>query len=207
MNSNNLVIKKVYWFLKPHTCTHACARARTHLSCLFGRRSILVQQSEKDRRFGTLCACHISRAQAQHRPLSQVGSRRKRCPGQFGQDGMGSIPATPPSSMPASIEISIKANCLHKHKRQFTHTGPSSPGQLCYTNTAGQHESAVVVDCSDYQQLGMRVENPDLLRSKIPLHPRMAISMYHIQEAPRSGHHIHSSNPSSKCITAAKPSD
>jgi hypothetical protein len=52
-----------------------------------------------------------------YRPLSQVGSRRKRCPGQFGQDGMGSIPATPstkhascfpPSSMPASIEISIK---------------------------------------------------------------------------------------------------
>ncbi len=52
-----------------------------------------------------------------HRPLSQVGSRRKRCPGKFGQDGMGSIPATPstkhascfpPSSMPASIEISIK---------------------------------------------------------------------------------------------------
>ncbi len=52
-----------------------------------------------------------------HRPLSQVGSRRKRCPGQFGQDGIGSIPATPstkhascfpPSSMPASIEISIK---------------------------------------------------------------------------------------------------
>jgi hypothetical protein len=51
------------------------------------------------------------------RPLSQVGSRRKRFPGQFGQDGMGSIPATPstkhalcfpPSSMPASIEISIK---------------------------------------------------------------------------------------------------
>jgi hypothetical protein len=51
------------------------------------------------------------------RPLSQVGSRRKRCPGQFGQDGMGSIPANlstkhascfPPSSMPASIEISIK---------------------------------------------------------------------------------------------------
>ncbi len=51
------------------------------------------------------------------RPLSQVGTRRKRCPGQFGQDGMGSIPATPstkhascfpPSSMPASIEISIK---------------------------------------------------------------------------------------------------
>ncbi len=50
-------------------------------------------------------------------PLSQVGSRRKRCPGQFGQDGMGSIPATPstkhascfpPSSMPASIEISIQ---------------------------------------------------------------------------------------------------
>jgi hypothetical protein len=49
--------------------------------------------------------------------LSQVGSRRKRCPGQFGQDGMGSIPAAPsmkhtscfpPSSMPASIEISIK---------------------------------------------------------------------------------------------------
>ncbi len=30
-----------------------------------------------------------------YRPLSQVGSRRKRCPGQFGQDGMGSIPATP----------------------------------------------------------------------------------------------------------------
>ncbi len=52
-----------------------------------------------------------------YRLLSQVGSRRKRCPGQFGQDGMGSIPATPstkhascfpPSSMPASIEISIK---------------------------------------------------------------------------------------------------
>ncbi len=52
-----------------------------------------------------------------YRPLSQVGSRRKRCPGQFGQDGMSSIPATPstkhascfpPSSMPASIEISIK---------------------------------------------------------------------------------------------------
>jgi hypothetical protein len=53
-----------------------------------------------------------------NRPLSQVGSRRKRCPGQFGQDGMGSIPATPsptkrasyfpPSRMPASIEISIK---------------------------------------------------------------------------------------------------
>ncbi len=51
------------------------------------------------------------------RPLSQVGTRRKRCPGQFGQDGMGSIPATPstkhascfpPSSVPASIEISIK---------------------------------------------------------------------------------------------------
>jgi hypothetical protein len=50
-------------------------------------------------------------------PLSQVGSRRKRSPGQFGQDGMGSIPATPstkhapcfpPSSLPASIEISIK---------------------------------------------------------------------------------------------------
>ncbi len=50
-------------------------------------------------------------------PLSQVGTRRKRCPGQFGQDGMGSIPATPsmkhascfpPSSLPASIEISIK---------------------------------------------------------------------------------------------------
>ncbi len=47
----------------------------------------------------------------------QVGSRRKRCPAQFGQDAMGSIPATPstkhascfpPSSMPASIEISIK---------------------------------------------------------------------------------------------------
>ncbi len=48
---------------------------------------------------------------------SQVGSRRKRCPGQF--CGMGSIPATPsakhascfpPSSMPAStsIEISMK---------------------------------------------------------------------------------------------------
>jgi hypothetical protein len=32
---------------------------------------------------------------ASYRPLSQVGSRRKRCPGQFGQDGMGSIPATP----------------------------------------------------------------------------------------------------------------
>jgi hypothetical protein len=56
-----------------------------------------------------------------NRPLSQVGSRRKRCPGQFGQDGTGLIPATPstkhdscfpPSSMPASIEISIKANCL-----------------------------------------------------------------------------------------------
>jgi hypothetical protein len=52
-----------------------------------------------------------------YRPLSQVGSRRKRCPCQFGKDGMGSIPATPstkhtscfpPSSMPASIEISIK---------------------------------------------------------------------------------------------------
>jgi hypothetical protein len=51
------------------------------------------------------------------RPLSQVGLRRKRFPGQFGQDGMGSIPAAPstkhascfpPSSMPASIEISIK---------------------------------------------------------------------------------------------------
>jgi hypothetical protein len=51
------------------------------------------------------------------RPLGQVGTRRKRCPGQSGQDGMGSIPATPstkhascfpPSSMPASIEISIK---------------------------------------------------------------------------------------------------
>jgi hypothetical protein len=33
------------------------------------------------------------------RPLSQVGSRRKRCPGQFGQDSMGSIPATPARSM------------------------------------------------------------------------------------------------------------
>jgi hypothetical protein len=41
----------------------------------------------------------------------------QRCPGQFGQDGMGSIPANPstkhalcfpPSSMPVSIEISIK---------------------------------------------------------------------------------------------------
>jgi hypothetical protein len=54
---------------------------------------------------------------AMDRPLIQVGSRRKRCPRQFGQDGMGSIPATPstkhascfpPSCMPASIEISIK---------------------------------------------------------------------------------------------------
>jgi hypothetical protein len=52
-----------------------------------------------------------------YRPLSQVGSRRKRCPGQFRQDCMGSIPATPstkhascfpPSSIPASIETSIK---------------------------------------------------------------------------------------------------
>jgi hypothetical protein len=52
-----------------------------------------------------------------NRPLSQVGSRRKRRPGQLGQGGMGSIPANPstkhascfpPSSMPASIEISIK---------------------------------------------------------------------------------------------------
>ena len=51
------------------------------------------------------------------RPLSQVGARRKRRPGQFGQDGMGSFPATPstkralcfpPSSLLASIEISIK---------------------------------------------------------------------------------------------------
>ncbi len=33
-----------------------------------------------------------------HRPLSQNGSRRKRCPAQFGPDGMGSIPATPPST-------------------------------------------------------------------------------------------------------------
>ncbi len=51
--------------------------------------------------------------------LSQVASgiRRKRRPSQFGQDGMGSIPATPstkhascfpPSSLPASIEIAIK---------------------------------------------------------------------------------------------------
>ncbi len=59
-----------------------------------------------------------------HRSLSQVGSRRKRCHGQFGQDGMGSIPATlstvtkhasciPPSSLPASIEISIKAKGLN----------------------------------------------------------------------------------------------
>ncbi len=30
-----------------------------------------------------------------HRPLSQVGSRRKQSPCQFDQDGMGSIPATP----------------------------------------------------------------------------------------------------------------
>ncbi len=52
-----------------------------------------------------------------HSPLSQVVSRRNRCPGQVGQDGIGSIPATPstkhalcfpPSSMPASIEISLK---------------------------------------------------------------------------------------------------
>ena len=52
-----------------------------------------------------------------YRPLSQVGTRRKWCPGQFGQDGMSSTPATPstkhascfpPSSLPASIEISIK---------------------------------------------------------------------------------------------------
>ncbi len=59
----------------------------------------------------------ISTCCAHDRPLSQVGSRRKRCSGQFGQDGMGSIPATPstkhascflPSSMPASIEILIK---------------------------------------------------------------------------------------------------
>ncbi len=28
-------------------------------------------------------------------PLSQVGSRRKLCPGQFGQDGMGLIPVNP----------------------------------------------------------------------------------------------------------------
>ncbi len=35
------------------------------------------------------------RERERDRPLSQVGSRRKRCPGQFGQDGMGSIPATP----------------------------------------------------------------------------------------------------------------
>jgi hypothetical protein len=54
---------------------------------------------------------------AYYRPLSQLGSRRKRCPCQFGQACMGSIPATsstkhascfPPSSIPASIEISIK---------------------------------------------------------------------------------------------------
>jgi hypothetical protein len=60
-----------------------------------------------------------------YRPLSQVGTRRKRCPGQFGQDGMGSIPATPstkhascfpPSSLPASIQISIKlVVCLLYH--------------------------------------------------------------------------------------------
>jgi hypothetical protein len=62
-------------------------------------------------------ACSKGRASLVNRPLSQVGSRRKRCPCQFGQDGVGSIPATPstkhascfpPSSMPASIEISIK---------------------------------------------------------------------------------------------------
>jgi hypothetical protein len=60
-----------------------------------------------------------------YRPLSQVGTRRKRCPGQVGQDGMGSIPATPstkhascfpPSSMPASVEIFNKANCLSEPK-------------------------------------------------------------------------------------------
>jgi hypothetical protein len=42
--------------------------------------------------------CHGTRTirdSLTYRPLSQVGSRRKRCPGQFGQDGMGSIPATP----------------------------------------------------------------------------------------------------------------
>ncbi len=63
-----------------------------------------------------------------HRPLSQVGSRQKRrCPCQYVQDGMGSIPATPstkhalcfpPSSMPASIEISIKLIvCLAYNQR------------------------------------------------------------------------------------------
>ncbi len=64
-----------------------------------------------------LAACNFHMLFNRYRPLSQIGSRRKRCSGQFGQDCMGSIPATPstkhalclpPSSMPASIEISIK---------------------------------------------------------------------------------------------------
>ncbi len=84
---------------------------------------------EEETAAATMAPIPLQTLKALSRPLSQVGARRKRCPGQFGQDGMGSIPATPstkhalcfpPSSMPASIEISIKLIvCLKALKPSF----------------------------------------------------------------------------------------
>jgi hypothetical protein len=54
----------------------------------------------------------LTGSMVKHRPLSQVGSRRKQCPGRFDQDGMGSIPAIPQHE--ERFVLSTKQNaCLY----------------------------------------------------------------------------------------------
>jgi hypothetical protein len=111
-----------------HTCTYYIPVHFWHALCTINTYVCMCSETSTN-------TVQPSMYHAIDRPLSQVGARRKRCPGQFGQDSMGSIPATPstkhascfpPSSMPASIEISIKLivclPCYRTKRPFFLHT-------------------------------------------------------------------------------------